>query len=326
MKTRICIIVGVVNSLALSAASSAADPQPSEKPATKAPDAQPKPWLKYKPRIITLKNADSQYVASALSGLYDNTLIRPIERPSGIIFQGPDETEELVRKLITQLDAADDSSADAAETRTIVVANRRVGELANELMQVFDRRGVRFAADRDRNAIIVRGPKSYIEQVQTLVSKVDTPTPTATVDFAFFLTGGKSAQSDSPIPADLSEVAKELERFGHLRLLGRFSTTVSEGQKFKLEGGIASDYRARVEGVLESSSADGSDRIGLNANVDLLRRVPAPKDQPERIEPRAGYSLSTTTIVRRGNYTAVGVAPTGEDIGQTGILVMQVRK
>ncbi len=323
MKVRICFIVALTNLLMLAHAAGAADPKPQSNPV----DAPRKNWIQYPPRIIALKYADSQYVAAAVSGLFEGVGLRAIERPNGLIFQGSDESYERAKQLIAQLDIADDNATgDPSETYMIPVLNRRVNELIGELVQVFDRRGSRFAADRDRNVIIVRGPGSFVKEVQVLVSKLDTPTPIAIVDFAFFLTSAEKAKSDSPIPADLADVAKELERFGNIRLLGRFSTTVSEGQKFKIEGGIASDYRARVEGVLESSSADGSDRIGLNANVDLLRRITTPKDQPERTETRAGYSLSTTTIVRRGNYTAVGVAPTGEDIGQTGILVMQVRK
>jgi len=320
MKSKVCITVVIVHA-AIAAALRAAEPQPSPKPA----DTKTRPWTQYPPRIIPLKHADSQYVAAAVSGLYDDVGIRPIERPNGLIFQGSDQSYALATKLIAELDAPDESAADAAETRMLPVLNRRVQELAGEIIQVFDRRGVRVAADRDRNVLIVRGPKAYIEQVQTLLAKLDTPTPTATVEFAFFLTGGDESKLNAPIPTDLAEVAKELERFGRLRLLGRFSTVVSEGEKFKIEGGIYADFRATIEGTLESSSPDGAERIAMKANVDLLRRLPPAKDQSARFEPRSGYTIATTTIVHRGNFTAIGVAPSGDDIGQTGILVMQVR-
>ncbi len=293
-------------------------------PPTSQPDSYPIDGLYAEPRIIPLKNADPKYVASALEGLFMLTEIRPLD--SGVLFRGTDENYERAMRLIARIDSPEESGGDrAAEVRMLPVRNRRAEDLLRQLMPVLDRRGTQIAADRDRGTIIVRGPRTFIDQVQKLVTALDTPTPTVSLDFSFFGATPNKTTEGLPIPPDLNDVVKELQRFGNIRLIGQLATVATENEKFKLEGNVADLYIVSIEGILESAAPDGSVRIRLNAKIVSDKREVVTATQPGPPSRRPAFLLETTVIVKRGTYAALGVAPCGYNDGQSGILVLHVQ-
>lgn len=292
------------------------------------PTSEPEPhsyeWLDAEPRIIPLKNADSKYVSDALQGVFRNCEIRPLER--GLLFRGTDTAYERAQKLIARLDSPSEGDGDRAiEVSMLPVRNRRAEDLLRQLMPVVDRRGTQIAADRDRGTIIVRGPRTFIDQVQKLVTALDTPTPTVSLDFSFFGATPNKTTEGLPIPTDLNDVVKELQRFGNIRLIGQLATVATENEKFKLEGNVADLYIVSIEGILESAAPDGSVRIRLNAKIVSDKREVVTASQPGPPSRRPAFLLETTVIVKRGTYAALGVAPCGYNDGQSGILVLHVQ-
>jgi len=318
----------MIPTLALSLAS-ATFAQEARTRTTTAPavsKAEQERWATFDPRIIPLKHADSMYVTSTMNGLYKDCYLRPLERSNGVLFVGSDESLARLTKLIDQIDQPEDGAAkDGVEVRMLPVRNRRAEDLLQQLLPVLNRRGTQLAADRDREMIIVRGPKSFIEQVQALVTKLDSPSPTVTLDFSFFGATATKAEEAQPIPPDLQDVVKELQRFGNVRLVGQLATVATENEKFKLEGSVADSYIVSIDGVLESAAPDGSVRIKLNARVVSDKRDANAATQAGPPPRKPAFTLETTVIVKRGTYAALGVAPCGYNDGQSGILVLHVQ-
>src|SRR5262245_48189226 len=119
MNTRILLIATVTCSLATPLLADEA-----ARPTTTAPAA-----VRTEPdvlRIIQLKHADSQYVASALSGLFQGFNLRALDRSNAILFLGSDKAFARVAELITQIDVPQEGSGqEGVEVRMLPVRNRR---------------------------------------------------------------------------------------------------------------------------------------------------------------------------------------------------------
>jgi hypothetical protein len=315
--TRYCAWPFIVTCL-FATAVPADEPQVTTRPAARAREA-------VSTRVIRLRHAGAERIAGALQGMVPAVGVRPLGDSNTLILSGTPEAIAQISRLIEELDRVDEGGRPA-EVRLFPIRNRRAEEVVSQIMPLLDTfSDVRVAADRERSAIAIRGSRSSLEWIEPLITQLDTPTRRATLEFAFF--GASADKPDSPeaIPADLQEVAKELRRLGSLRLFGRLSADAVEGEKFLIEGRVAGEYLMSIEGLIQSAAADGEVRVKLTARVVTDKPAPEAKSKEAWVGREPVFTLQTTVAVKRGDYAALGVAPSGANAGQTGVLVMQVQ-
>jgi hypothetical protein len=322
------------------AAEKAPQRTPEAPPQHKPPQQQRKgePPVEYKPVVFRLQNADCTEVGEVLDRIFFEGIVVPIPRTGSIIYAGPEDTLPQVMELLGKLDVPA-GDAETSELTMIPVRHRRVEDIADQLMKVIGSRSgreVRMAADKGRSMLLIRGPKTVVQMAQAVVDELDKPAGSVSLEFAFFHADLNRKEPFSTIPADLAQVAEELQRFGTIELMGRLSAIAVENAKFRIGGSIAENMpQAQVEGELIGSSADGAVKLRLMAHMMLDRKDAPPPPPAEKGEdkdksasrpgPRPSYELETSVQTKRGDYVVLGSAPTGWRPGESLILVMYVR-
>jgi len=323
------------------AAEQAPRPTPEAPPQQKPlpPRGPDEPRLPYKPVVLRLQNADCMEVAKMVEEVFFEGTVVPIQRTNSIIYAGPEDTLAQVTELLGKMDLPA-SDAETSELTMIPVHHRHVEDLADQVMKMLSKRGerdARLAADKGRSMLLIRGPKSVVEMARSIVGELDQPAGSVVLEFAFFHADQNRKEPFSTIPADLAQVAQELQRFGALELLGRLSTIAVENDKFRVAGSIADNIpQVQVEGQPTSVSADGTVNLRLMARMVLDHQsssppVPPAKAAEDKEKPappsgaRPAYELDTSVQAKRGDYIVLGSAPAGWKPGESVILVMYVR-
>lgn len=280
------------------------------------------PRPNYEPAVLKLVNANCFEVSSMLAATFPGCTSYPVEQSNSVVFSGPPDSQAMARKLAAEMDTMA-SGRDGPRVVIVSVKHRRVEELVQHLNSVIDGRRLRVSGDRGRSKVLLRGDAEEIKQAETFLKELDTPAAGVSIEFAFVQAKASGAAAGPPMPADLSEVAQELERFGNLTLLGRLSTVAVEGEKFGVEGRVDPGISVEIRGLVSSVNQEGIVKADVKASLELL---PAQAADSKDHSPTAYFNIETVVSTRRGEYLVLGSAPTGSQIGESAILVMHVRK
>lgn len=319
MKSFFCMICAF-SQVAIAVASPPATTQPSR--SGRGITAAPRP--NFEPILFKLSHANCHEVARVVADAFSGCNSIPVEESNSFVFVGPPESQAAARKLVSQLD--DQATREGGSGVVVVsVKNHRVDELIDHLNRVMGGERLRVSGDRGRSKVLLRGDTAEIQQAEALLQELDTPAPAVQVEFAFIQAKSIGGAEGPPIPADLAEVAKELERFGKLTMLGRLSTVAVEGERFGVEGQIVPGIKAEVRGFVTSGGGEGEIKLEVKASLEL--------NPPVHVGDKLGgprtvpyFHLETVVSTQRGDYLVLGSAPTGSSLGESAILVMHVRK
>lgn len=282
----------------------------------------------YEPVFIRLRNTNCNEIAKMLASTFSGCSSYPMERPNSVVFSGPSDLQSEARKLIAEIDGAadgkDEEEGNSPNYVIVSVKHRRVEELVEQLGRMAaDGWNLNVSGDRGRSKILLSGNKETVAQAVAMTQKLDTPAEITTVEFAFIQAKAKGAVEGAPMPGDLSDVAKELERFGQLSLLGRLSTVVIEGEKFGVEGHVVPGVHAEIRGMINSSH-EGAIKMEIKASLSLN---PAKKDVATAVAAGMPYfQVETSISTQCGEYLVLGSAPAGSEVGESAILVMHVKE
>ncbi len=280
----------------------------------------------YEPVVLKLANANCGEVASMLSATFSGCTSYPVEQSNCIVFSGPPETQAMARRLAAEMDGMT-AQRDGPRVAIAGIQHRRVDELVEQLARVASGPRLRFSGDRGRSKVLLRGDPEEIRQAEALLRELDTPVSGVSIEFAFLQAKAGGPASGPPMPSDLADVAKELERFGSLTLLGRLSTVAVEGDKFEVEGQVVPGIMAEVKGMVGSGGGDDVVKIEIGASLQLKPPPPSVAESKGGVSPPLPYfNIKTSVTTRHGEYLVLGSAPTGSAIGESAILVMHVRK
>lgn len=244
----------------------------------------------------------------------------PDTRTNTLIVSANDNQAEEIEKIISKIDIPRDDSLDRSTLTTVTIKNREVRDVAAQVSEMF-RRDLIVSADERSRQILLRGDPEMIESALRVISSIDTAMPTATVEFAYFQIGSTDTDFSLAIPRDLNPIAKEIERFGEPRLVGRMTTAAVEGQIFMLKGQIAERTFVNLSGRLIAAPKDGAVKLELTSELSMRRL--STNDEQQKIE-SPQFSLSTTVMTKRGDYIVLGSAPLGWAPGESVVLVVQI--
>jgi hypothetical protein len=277
--------------------------------------------------VFRLKHGEPHSLAKLVQAACDIVAIAD-ERTNSVTCAGTVGGVGRAVELLEELDQPADAVGEVEALRIVPVKHREARDIAIQLMETFHRLPITFSADRGRSTIVASGASDLLKKAMSIIEALDTPSNSATLEFAFFK-ASLNADGDAPaVPQDLEVVAAELRRFGRIELLGRASTLVVEREKFEISGNLASLLAIDVHGHLLSASNDGSVKVNLEASLAVDRSPQQPADEDGKASPRSrrpGFELETTVSTTRGDYVVLGSAPSGWKAGESAILVLHVR-
>jgi hypothetical protein len=287
-------------------------------------------------RFFHLKHASSDELADVIHrlGLPGRAVADP--RTNSLIVSAPASEIGNIEAVLAGLDVDTGDRKDSPAALSVIqLNNRRADEVAGRIASLIagDRslRDARVASDDARGKLIIRGPRTLIEMAQQVASQMDRPSQTTQMEFVFFQADQSQPPADAEgIPQDLAAVAKELERFGRIKLLGRLASVGLENQQFRIEGAIGQDMSAQINGIVSKASEDGTILVQIDSELRLSRVRPEKPGPPAAAGggffEQSGFKVSTTIGTRRGETVVIGTAPAGWKPGESAILVVQVRK
>lgn len=270
-------------------------------------------------RVIPLRFANAEMAAAVINSVMDIEIVGD-ERSNSLIVGGSEEKINQVIELVSELDKQRDKTVLEQEMNVVSIRNREVDEITARLRNLFEDEML-ITGDEQGRRVLLRGNADSIQSAINVIKQMDTPLPTASVEFAYFQVGTSDTEFSMETPDDLKPVARQLERFGTPRLVGRMTTSAVEGQNFSLNGQIAERTYLNISGRLLAAANDGAVKLELQSELRMHRA--AEGERRGKIEsPR--FSLSTTVIANRGDFVVLGSAPLGWAPGESVILVVQV--
>lgn len=276
--------------------------------------------------VFRLKNGEPHSLADLVQAACEIVAI-PDERTNSVICSGSAGAVERAVDLLQQLDQPADAAGPQPDLRMVPIRHREMRDVARQLMDAFRRTSLTVSTDRGRSTIVLAGSSDLVAKAMAVIELLDTPSNSATLEFAFFKASLNGDGENPAVPGDLEPVVAELRRFGHIELLGRASTRAMERDDFKVSGNLASGLEIEVGGQILGASEDGSVNVHLGATLRVSR--PAEPQAGEdgkaaRSLRRTGFTLETTVTTARGDYVVLGSAPSGWEAGESAILVLQV--
>lgn len=316
-----------------------ASPLAQAEPPAPAKSAKPAPAVAVdtgpvETHVLPLKHANCHEVRDMLRTLLNLNTVFADDRTNAVICSVDARRWEQISRLIGQLDRPSESRAQAA-LEMLPIRHRPAEEIAKRITEVLSRRGEdsfsRIAADSQRSLVLVSGSPGFIAQAKAISEALDTSAPAVRLEFTILHAAAVPAEPSKPgeslaawtteVPADLAQVAKELERFGKIRLLCRMTSMAAEHEGFKIRGTIGNSVDVEIQGRLERVSADGHIRVGMEAA--LSRRGASAGTQAKGGVENRLFSLETSLLLERGQTLVLGTAPTGWNTGESAILVIQ---
>lgn len=285
-------------------------------------------------RVFPLQHTAPNNVLATLIPLFKNASLVADPSTNSIIVNSSNADIATIEGLLTHLDKTSDQPRNAAPgVRTIQLKHRATDDVSKKLMSLlggFGDRDARVASDEGRGKLILRGSPDFLEFAGQVISELDVPAQMIQFEFAFFSADQNAAatgESDEAgsIPADLTDVARELGRFGRVRLLGRLACNAMEDHQFVLEGALGEGLSAKVSGNVLNAVTDGTIQLSVQGQVRLTRTGAGPN--PSQAPPRSSiFDVNTTVVTRRGETIMIGSAPTGWAPGESAIMVLQAKQ
>jgi len=271
-------------------------------------------------RVFQLVHSSVDDIA-AIVGQILKIQVVPDNRTKSIIVAASAAEVQRVAELVQKLDMPADAAGSSQDVSVVAVANRDVNDLAGRISDLY-RGELRISADPTGRRLLLRGDTAEIDTARALVKQLDTPTPTASIEFAFLHIGAADDAATSDIPADLEPVARQIERFGTPRLMGRLMTVAMEGEEFAVTGEIAKQSEVEIKGRLLSAPENGATKLDVRAELQLNKLVSAGTKDEHTLA--AMFRLATSVVVKRGDYVVLGSAPHGVEPGESVVLVVHV--
>jgi len=281
-------------------------------------------------RVLPLSHAEPGSVMETLIPLFKGVSLVASPSTNSIICSGSREELDAVEGLLKHLDQRTATAGKGLPgVRAIQLKHRATDDVTKEVMSLIGgfQRGFegRVASDKARGKIVLRGSEEFMDFASHVIAELDVPAQMIQFEFAFFSADQNDSAPAEGIPADLEPVAKELARFGRVRLLGRLACNAMEDHNFHLEGVLGDGMSAKVEGSLINAVADGSIQLNVNGSVRLTQFGGA--EAGGKAPPRSsGFNIDTTVATRRGDTIIIGTAPAGWQTGESAIMVLQVKK
>lgn len=283
-----------------------------------------------KPVVVNVASGNSHALARMLGEVFPGLLISALDDSSVLVLRGMDQEVEKARALIENV-IQQNSRTGEAEIKVIPLKLSSANNLSNQLRIVFAQSPVTIVPDTSQNALVVRGPHGILDAVEAIIRQLDVAPPSApaqniSLEFSFLTAGPDKPDAGLPLPDDLAEIGRELNRFGTIKLMGRLKTITTPNQRFEMEGMIAEKFNIRIKGRVNSWDASGA-IAEIEAAAVHFRSVPP--DPSKLAQPPAGpvqsgvYNLQTTLKLTPNQDLAVGIAPAGAHVGSSLVLVVR---
>ncbi|QDV90478.1 Bacterial type II/III secretion system short domain protein [Phycisphaerae bacterium RAS2] len=282
------------------------------------------------PVVVNVANGNSHALARMLGEVFPGLLISALDDSPVLILRGMDQEVSQARALVEKV-LQQNSRTGEAEIKVIPLKLSSAPNLSNQLRVVFAQSPVTIVPDASQNALVVRGPIGILDAVEAIIQQLDVAPPSApaqniSLEFSFLTAGPDKPDAGLPLPDDLAEIGRELNRFGTIKLMGRLKTIATPNQRFEMEGMIAEKFNIRIKGRVNSCDASGA-IAEIEAAAVHFRSVPA--DPSKLAQPPVGpiqsgvYNLQTTLKLTPNQDLAVGIAPAGAHVGSSLVLVVR---
>ncbi len=297
-------------------------------------DAAPQsnPVINREVRVFPLRHTTPDTVMETVVPLFKNAPMVANAATNSLIVTGTPHDLSTIEGLIEKIDRPVDPSRSATPgVRTIQLRHRSTQDVTKQLMSLIGGirdRDARVASDEGRGKIILRGSNDFIEFGEHVVAELDVPAQMIRFEFAFFSADQNATgepNDSGNIPADLESVARELGRFGRVRLLGRLACSSMEDRQFLVEGSLGDGLSAKVTGQVINAVSDGTIQLNVQGSIRLSRTFGG---DPKVVAPprSSAFELNTTVVTKRGETIMIGSAPAGWNPGESAIMVLQAKQ
>ncbi|MEE8169587.1 MAG: secretin N-terminal domain-containing protein [Phycisphaerae bacterium] len=277
-------------------------------------------------KVIRLERADAEEIAAILRPIVLDIRLMGDPRSNSLIYSGPAEDFDALLQVVQQLDGTPRDSRSMT-LEMIPVQHRSAEEVAERIASMVGTlarsHDLRVAADLARSMVIVGGTEAALKAARQIAKQLDEPAQPVELEFAFFGADQNEPDAEGEMPSDLADVARELSRFGGVRLLARLATVATAGDSFGVNGSIGRQLSTKVEGAILRVSPNGSIRFNIDATMTA---VPESTDGKQGRADTAKFRLETTIVAERGQTVVIGTAPMGAKPGESAILVVMVHK
>jgi hypothetical protein len=275
-----------------------------------------------KPVVVRIGSTNPDSVASTLSKVFPRLMVSMVHDSSMIVIRGTEGDTRDAQALIKEM-TGDGAFQQSEMVKLFYVAGGRPRDIVSQLMPIFSRTGLNIAADDAHSTLLVRGSQDTIRQVEALMQQIDHAPQQASLEFSFLTASAAPAQGGIAVPPDLAKTAEELKRFGQLSLMGRLQTVATEGEDFDIEGQVLNSFTARIKGKVKDFDSNGNARLELDAMIVKFKTDPA---GGQKVSSEKTYSMRTMIRIAPNTDIAVGVAPAGASVGESGILIVRMSK
>lgn len=280
-------------------------------------------------KVISLENVDAATVVTSISELAIDDLytVASAARVNKVIVQGSRSAIKVVESVIAALDARPEGGGQrgAPKTAFVTVRSYPLTDMHRLIAQSLRLdRYTKIAADEVNGRIIVTGPDEDIAAVRSLVTQLDRPRRTYTLEFFFIRSGGDG--DGTPLPKAMAPIASSLQQsgFGSLSLLAPMIVRVDDGGGFdqharhtlRHENAPLERLDLRVAGDVRSTQEGGALRIELQAQMIGI--------SSETSSSHALFEITTELSIPEGRYAVLAAAPASTGDSDAIALVVHV--
>lgn len=281
--------------------------------------------------VIELAHLDAYQLAHAIDelGLPVNAVGMS---ESKLVLRGlEDNVKRVQRDLIDRLDVAGAGSSSKLITEFLPLSGIRSEGLMPALRTVTTGGPTRLAIDEINQMLIVRGPSNAIEEIKKLLTQIEKPATTLTLQFSFIRAniGEKDTWDLTPLTGAMKTIAETLEENGFLSpsLMAPIVVVIDEGQSFDSESTLRTVHE---EGMAEDNlllKVRGEARLQPNSRLVRLNinaYVGGKYTDPEIGGGETHFEAETTIAAKLGSYVILAAAPGSTARGDTIALVVRV--
>lgn len=274
-------------------------------------------------RAFRFKHIDAYEARNNFRELIHDVFMSVVPHTNTLLCRCDDQQAAAIAGAIELIDVA-----GASQTKTSLhifpIQHRSATEMLEHLTPVTDRGTAEVYADESRSSLVVVSQSDEdVNSIKDLLRALDTPMPTVRLEFAVFLADLNASDPAAPIPDDLQPVAKELSRFGRVKLLGRCGTASTQGQDYRVRGLIQNVLDSDIRGTILRADAGSPVQIRVDARLFTWGQPATTTD--EKASRNGSFEISTKLALPPGEFVAIGAAAAGAAEGQSLILVLRAQ-
>ncbi len=273
-------------------------------------------------RSFHLKQADPYEIVRIVSELYGGVQMVAVDYANMVLCWCSNEEAQTLTRLIAELDERSMPPSEPT-LRVFPIHHRSVKDILNQLGPILDTGTVQVSADEARSSLVVMShSEESTRAIESLLKSLDTPAGSVKLEFAVFLADPSASGEKGIIPKDLEEVAIELTRFGHLKLMGRYQTTAVEGSRYRVTGDAHEGLESKIQGQVERIDGEKVSRVSITAQVGMKDIV---QTDTGKIQRRGSIDIETTLTLPPNEFVALGASAAGLTPGQSLIIVTRAQ-